>query len=110
MTKFLIVDDEKLIRAGILKFLSAAYVNDVQFYEAKNGQEALDICNTQHPDIMLTDIRMPVMDGVELMSKVSKLERKPAMIVLSGFDDFSYAKAAIESGASSYILKILRSF
>ena len=105
MTKFLIVDDEKLIRAGILKFLSAAYVNDVQFYEAKNGQEALDICNTQHPDIMLTDIRMPVMDGVELMSKVSKLERKPAMIVLSGFDDFSYAKAAIESGASSYILK-----
>ena len=67
MTKFLIVDDEKLIRAGILKFLSAAYVNDVQFYEAKNGQEALDICNTQHPDIMLTDIRMPVMDGVELI-------------------------------------------
>ncbi len=105
MTKFLIVDDEKLIRAGIQKFLSDAYENDVEFFEAKNGLEALEICNTHFPDVMLTDIRMPVMDGVELMSKVSKLERKPAIIVLSGFDDFSYAKAAIENGASSYILK-----
>lgn len=105
MTKILIVDDEKLIRAGILKILSDAYGSDASLLEAKNGLEALEICKSQFPNVMITDIRMPGMNGVELMEAVSALERKPVMIVLSGYDDFSYAKAAIESGASSYILK-----
>lgn len=105
MTKILIVDDEKLIRAGIKKILSNSLNGDVAFFEAKNGTEALEFCKTEFPDVMLTDIRMPVMDGVELMKQTVALPKKPAIIVLSGFDDFSYAKAAIESGASSYILK-----
>lgn len=105
MTKILIADDEKLIRAGIKKLLSDSLDGDVTFFEAKNGIEALEICKSELPEVMLTDIRMPGMDGVELMKNVSQLEQKPAIIVLSGFDDFSYAKAAIESGASSYILK-----
>ncbi|MBQ9280594.1 MAG: response regulator [Treponema sp.] len=105
MAKILIVDDEKLIRAGIQKILSGAYKDDVEFLEAKNGSDALELCKTELPDVMITDIRMPVMDGVELMKNVSNLVQKPAIIVLSGFDDFSYAKAAIETGASSYILK-----
>ncbi|WP_191017272.1 response regulator [Treponema zioleckii] len=105
MPKILIVDDEKLIRAGIKKMLSNNYENSVVFLEAKNGIEALELCKTEFPDVMLTDIRMPGMDGVELMQNVSEMEKKPGIIVLSGFDDFSYAKAAIENGASSYILK-----
>ena len=105
MTKILIADDEKLIRAGIRKILSDSLGETVSFLEAKNGSEAFEICQNELPDVMITDIRMPGMDGVALMKTVSKLAQKPAIIVLSGFDDFSYAKAAIENGAISYILK-----
>ena len=105
MSKILIVDDEKLIRAGIKKILSGAYEAEAEIIEAKNGLEALELCKGGQVDVMVTDIRMPGMDGVELMKNVSVLPQKPAIIVLSGFDDFSYAKAAIENGAASYILK-----
>lgn len=105
MTKILIADDEKLIRAGIRKMLSDALDETVMFLEAKNGTEAYEICQKELPDVMITDIRMPGMDGVELMRRVSEFPQKPAIIVLSGFDDFSYAKAAIENGVIAYILK-----
>ena len=105
MTKILIADDEKLIRAGIRKILSDALEETVTFLEAKNGSEAFELCQKELPDVMITDIRMPGMDGLELMKKASKLPQKPAIIVLSGFDDFSYAKTAIDSGVIAYILK-----
>lgn len=106
MIEILIADDEKLIRAGIAKMISKSIENiELKIVEAKNGQEALEICKTDEPQVLITDIRMPIMDGVELMKNVSALETKPKIIVLSGFDDFVYAKSAIESGALSYILK-----
>jgi len=106
MIEIVIADDEKLIRAGIAKMISKSIENiELKIVEAKNGQEALDICKTDEPQVLITDIRMPIMDGVELMKNVSTLESKPKIIVLSGFDDFVYAKSAIESGALSYILK-----
>jgi len=105
MITVVICDDEKLIRAGIKKILSENIQIPLNIIEAKNGTEALEFCKTQNPEVLITDIRMPVMDGVELMKQVSVLEEKPGIIVLSGFDDFSYAKAAIQSGALSYILK-----
>ncbi|MBQ6782028.1 MAG: response regulator [Treponema sp.] len=105
MTTILIADDEKLIRAGIRKILSDALGETVNFLEAKNGTEAYELCKNELPDVMITDIRMPGMDGIELMRAVSDLPQKPAIIVLSGFDDFSYAKAAIENGVIAYILK-----
>jgi len=101
-----LADDEKLIRAGLKKILTDSLDIPIEIIEAKNGEEALKLCREKNPEILITDIRMPVMDGVELMKNISKLEeKKPAIIVLSGFDDFSYAKAAIQSGALSYILK-----
>lgn len=105
MITVVISDDEKLIRAGIKKILTENIQIPLNIIEAKNGAEALELCKTQSPDVLVTDIRMPVMDGVELMKQVSALEEKPGIIVLSGFDDFAYAKAAIQSGALSYILK-----
>ena len=105
MITVVICDDEKLIRAGIKKILSENIQIPLNIIEAKNGAEAFELCKTQSPDVLITDIRMPVMDGVELMKQVSALEEKPGIIVLSGFDDFAYAKAAIQSGALSYILK-----
>lgn len=105
MTKILIADDEKLIRAGIKKILSGSLSRAVTILEARNGREAFDLCAKELPDILITDIRMPGMDGTELMEQVSGLAQKPAIIVLSGFDDFSYAQSAISSGALAYLLK-----
>ena len=107
MITVVLADDEKLIRAGLKKILLDSIDIPLEIIEAKNGQEALELCQEKQPEILITDIRMPVMDGVELMKNISQLEevRRPAIIVLSGYDDFSYAKAAIQSGALSYILK-----
>jgi Response regulator containing CheY-like receiver domain and AraC-type DNA-binding domain len=105
MITIIIADDEKLIRAGIKKMLKDAFGDVVSVLEAKNGKEAYELTRTEQPDVIITDIRMPEMDGVELMRKLSAAEHKPAIIVLSGYDDFTYAKAAISSGALSYILK-----
>lgn len=107
MITVVLADDEKLIRAGLKKILLDSIDIPLEIIEAKNGEEAFELCKEKQPEILITDIRMPVMDGVELMKNISQLEevRRPAIIVLSGYDDFSYAKAAIQSGALSYILK-----
>ena len=107
MITIVLADDEKLIRAGLKKILLDSIDIPLEIVEAKNGEEAFELCKEKQPEILITDIRMPVMDGVELMKNISGLDEvmRPAIIVLSGYDDFSYAKAAIQSGALSYILK-----
>lgn len=105
MITIVIADDEKLIRAGISKIIRDSINVPMEIFEAKNGKEALELCQKEQPNVLITDIRMPIMDGVELMQNVAQLENKPAMIVSSGYDDFVFAKAAIQSGAISYILK-----
>ena len=105
MITIVVADDEKLIRAGLKKILTDSLGVPISVLEAKNGTEALAICKQEQPDIIITDIRMPQMDGVVLMKEISALPHHPAIIVLSGYDDFAYAKAAIQSGAVSYILK-----
>lgn len=107
MINIAITDDEKLIRAGIRKILSDSIDIPVNFFECKNGEEAFELCRTEQIDLLITDIRMPKMDGIELMRQVSEIDSqsRPSVIVLSGFDDFSYAKAALSYGALTYILK-----
>lgn len=105
MIEIVIADDEKLIRAGIAKIIKTSITIPLEIKEAKNGKEALEICKVDEPQVLITDIRMPIMDGVELMKNISELNPKPNIIVLSGFDDFVYAKSAIENGALTYILK-----
>jgi two-component system response regulator YesN len=108
MISIVLADDEKLIRAGLKKILTESLEIPLEIIEAKNGQEALEFCQKNHPALLITDIRMPVMDGVELMKNIAAMPSendRPAIIVLSGYDDFPYAKAAIQSGAISYILK-----
>lgn len=107
MITIVIADDEKLIRAGIAKILRDSIDVELDILEAKNGKEALELCIKEQPTVLITDIRMPIMDGVELMKNIAQLETKPAMIVSSGFDDFEYAKAAIQNGAIHYLLKPL---
>jgi two-component system response regulator YesN len=106
MRSVVIVDDEKAIRAGIRKILSES-IERAAFYEAKNGEEALKLIRERRFDLVITDIRMPKMDGIKLMSAIAEEKdgEKPRIIVLSGYDDFSYAQKAITYRAVSYILK-----
>ncbi|MDR0635771.1 MAG: response regulator [Treponema sp.] len=109
MTKILIADDEKNIRAGIRKILSESINEEVCFLEARNGSEALELAVRERPNIVITDIRMPKMDGIELMSRIRSeiRECKVYIIVLSGYDEFIYAQQAITYQASAYLLKPL---
>ncbi|MDR1126699.1 MAG: response regulator, partial [Treponema sp.] len=109
MTKILIADDEKNIRAGIRKMLSESLGGEACFLEARNGSEAFEIAVHERPNIVITDIRMPKMDGIELMSRIREeiRERKVYIIVLSGYDEFVYAQQAISYQVSAYLLKPL---
>lgn len=73
--------------------------------ECNNGQIALDILNSQKIDVMFTDIRMPKMDGIELVEAMQKLEHKPLTVAISGYDDFTYAVQLLRMGVKEYILK-----
>ena len=111
MTTIVIADDEKVIRAGICKILSDSLGDTISIHEAKNGLEALELCRSVSPDILITDIRMPGMTGLELIEIISEMyalsedSRTCECIVLSGYSDFEYARQAMRSGVMEYLVK-----
>ncbi|CQR51525.1 response regulator [Paenibacillus riograndensis] len=106
----LIVDDEENIRLGIRAMLEREYPGMYRYFFAEDGEEALQQLNQAAFDIMMTDIRMPVMDGITLIGRVQQLEHRPVVVIISGYDDFEYAKQAIRFGVRDYLLKpIVRS-
>jgi two-component system response regulator YesN len=105
MIKILIADDEKNIRLGIIKILSESFDKEIEFHEAENGEEAMEKTKSLKPDILITDIRMPKMDGIELMRLLREMNATIPIVVLSGYDEFSYAQKAITYQAASYIVK-----
>ena len=103
--KILIVDDEKLARDRLqrhLQELAAA----TEIFQAGNGLDALTQCEEQKPDIILLDIRMPGMDGIETANKLSELKTPPAIIFVTAYDE--YALDAFDSQAIAYLLKPVR--
>lgn len=107
MKKLLIVEDEKMIRQGIQAMVMRAPVEIEEVLMCKNGEEALEILKAQKIDVMITDIRMPKMDGITLVREIQSLTEIPKIIVASGYDDFSYAVELLRYGAKDYILKPL---
>ena len=105
MYKALIVDDKALIRKGIISSIDWKGLNVELAGEAENGEYALDMINRTRPDIVITDIRMPDMDGIELLKSICELGSQIVTIVISGYDDFEYAKKAIKYGSIDYIMK-----
>ncbi|WP_059045669.1 response regulator [Paenibacillus rubinfantis] len=114
MIKLLIVDDEKNIRMGLKTMIEREFPGQYELSMAAQGAEALELYQTQGADIMITDIRMPVMDGIALIEQVSEgppppeQHSRPQIIILSGYEDFRYAKAAIRYQAVDYLLKPIR--
>lgn len=107
MYKILIVDDEPLARMGLSAMLSGCGLDVEVSGSAANGQAALDQMNEAMPDIVITDIRMPVMDGLELLEfACTHFHPAPAFILLTSYEDFSYARQALHLSASAYLLKM----
>lgn len=105
--KLLVADDEGRIRKGLLS-LPWETIGIERVYEAENGLEALDILKEKKIDIVISDIRMPGLTGLELAEYVYKHSMDTAVILLTGFSEFEYAQKAIRNGVSDYMLKPLR--
>jgi Response regulator containing CheY-like receiver domain and AraC-type DNA-binding domain len=105
MIKLLIIDDESDIREGIKCSIDWDKNDILIIGEASNGVEALDVINKTFPDLILVDIRMPLMNGLQLIESLSSTHPYIKAIIVSGYDDFSYAKKALSLGAIDYLLK-----
>lgn len=101
----MIADDNSIIREGLKKFIKWDELGFCISGEASNGAEAFEQIKETHPDALLLDIRMPVMSGLELMDILKSEKIDVHVVILSAYDEFSYAKKAIEIGAVDYILK-----
>lgn len=105
MHRMLIVDDEPIVRKGLKETIDWSKENIEITHTAKHGGEALEIVKNHAIDLVITDIRMPIMDGVEFIQAVKALGLDLNIVVLSGYKDFEYAKTSLESGAFTYLLK-----
>lgn len=103
--RVVIVEDEEIIRNGLIKLLGKIN-KDVEIVgSAEDGEVGLEIIEKVRPDLVITDIRMPKMDGIEMLGSVAKMGITHKTIVLSAYSEFEYAQKAIKLGVSEYILK-----
>lgn len=105
MFKMLVVDDEYLVRTGIRQTIDWESYGVEIIGEATNGKQGLEMAIQLKPDVIISDIKMPVMDGLELFKAIKKTDIDCAAIILSGYKDFDYARKALESDVYSYLLK-----
>ena len=103
--KYLVVEDESLIRKNIIKKITALNLPFELQGEATNGIDALVMIQKDCPDLVITDIRMPQYDGIKLAAYLYKNHPHTQIIILSGFNDFSYAQSAIHYAVQEYLLK-----
>ncbi|MFD0869028.1 response regulator transcription factor [Paenibacillus residui] len=104
MATLLVVDDEPIIRAGLVKLIKQ-YDPDCEVLAMPNGAAALEQINKRIPDLVLTDIRMPKMDGLELCRQIDENRFHVKMVVISGYSDFFYAQKCLTYGVKEYLLK-----
>lgn len=103
--KLILVDDEEEVRKSIIKKIDWKSLGFDLVADAENGEDALEKIEIYEPDVVMTDIKMPYMDGLTLIEKVSSKNPSIKFVIFSGFDDFEYAKEAIKLSVSEYILK-----
>lgn len=105
MYKLLIVEDEKWEREGLVDFLDWSKIDIEVVGAAANGVQGLKLAREKLPDIIITDIRMPIMDGMEFIRQIKHVIPDCHVIIITGYDDFEYAREAIELGVYEYLLK-----
>ena len=105
MLKLIIADDERMVRETLSRIIDWKQYNIELVGLCRNGLEAYDMILDESPDIVLTDLRMPGMDGLELIEKASETPSPPQFVILSGYGEFDYAKRAMKYGVKHYLLK-----
>lgn len=108
MLKVLVVDDETVVRRGIVLGVDWAAMGCVVVGEATNGEEGIAAVERYSPNLIITDVRMPRMDGIEMMNRLRAQGCRAHVIVLTAYSDFSYARSALQFGADDYLLKPFR--
>ncbi len=103
--KVLIIDDEPIIRKGLINIINWSQLNCEVCGEADDGLLGEELIRSLKPDIILTDIRMPKVDGFSMIRQVNELMPKSKVIILTGYRDFNYAQEAIKLGAFDFLLK-----
>lgn len=105
LIKVLVAEDELPLLRGIKVMVERLNSNFEVIMCAKNGKEAIDFLKSNNVDVVFTDINMPLVDGLEVLDYVGKNMPQTQSVVISGYNEFSYAKEALKSGAKNYILK-----
>lgn len=105
MLKVLVVEDEELIRKGIVLAVDWAALDCVVVGEAANGEEALEAVERYGPSLIITDLKMPKMDGLELLRRLREAGNDVYVIILTAYDSFEYAQSALRLGAVDFLLK-----
>ena len=103
--KIMLVDDEEEVRTSIIRKIDWQDAGFEVIGDAENGKEALEKIEQNEPDVVLTDIRMPYMDGLEMAENIRQRYPSIKIVIFSGFDEFEYAKKAIKLNVIEYILK-----
>lgn len=105
MYKLLIVDDEPLIRKGIKQLVDLEALSIDEVFEASNGREGLFVMFEKNPDIVITDINMGDMDGLKFAKEIKERNSDTQVVIITGYDYFDYAVAAIKAGVDDFVLK-----
>ncbi|MDO5406947.1 MAG: response regulator [Eubacteriales bacterium] len=103
--RIILVDDEEEVRKGIIRKIDWENLGFQVVGDAENGEDALEKIEQLEPDVVMTDIRMPYMDGLTLCSRIRQKYPSIKILIFSGFDDFEYAQTAIKLNVTEYILK-----
>lgn len=106
--KYIVAEDEPLIRHNVLKKVASLGLPVEAVGDAGDGRTALDLVKTNCPHFVITDIRMPVMDGLQLAHSLYELYPTIKCVILSGYNDFKYAQEALKYGVSDFLLKPLK--
>ena len=105
MIRVLVVEDEEMIRKGIVLTVNWEALDCTVVGEASNGLEALDAVQQLKPSLIITDLKMPQMDGIELLHRLRASGNNTHVIILTAYDTFSYVQSALRLGAVDYLLK-----
>lgn len=105
MYNVLLVDDESMVRIGVKTCVDWASLKVDQVYEASNGQEALEIIKKNKVDIIITDIKMSIMDGFSMLEELKQISPKPEVIVMSCYNDYENMRQAMSYGVRDFLFK-----